>query len=47
MNNFSLINVVIVLSVIIIVVIAYMPTFYKINKRLNYLENEMKKLNGE
>ncbi len=43
MDNFSLI---IVLSVIIIVVLAYLPIFYKINQRL-ILRNEIKKLNGE
>lgn len=32
---------------LIIVVIAYLPILYKINKRLNYLENEVKRLNGE
>jgi hypothetical protein len=32
---------------LIIVVIAYLPIIYRINKRLNYLEKEVKRLNGE
>jgi len=30
---------------LIIVVIAYLPIIYRINKRLNYLENEVERLN--
>jgi len=30
---------------VIIVVIAYLPILYRIHKRLNYLENEVKRLN--
>ncbi len=32
---------------IIIVVIAYLPIIYRIHKRLDFLENEVKRLNGE
>jgi hypothetical protein len=32
---------------IIIVVIAYLPIIYRIHKRLDYLEKEVKRLNGE
>lgn len=32
---------------LIIVVIAYLPIIYRINKRLNYLEKEITRLNGE
>lgn len=32
---------------LIIVVIAYLPIFYRIHKRLDYLEKEVKRLNGE
>lgn len=32
---------------LIIIVIAYLPIIYRINKRLNYLEKEVTRLNGE
>lgn len=32
---------------LIIVVIAYLPIIYRINRRLNYLENEVERLNRE
>lgn len=32
---------------LIIGVIAYLPIIYRINKRLNYLEKEVERLNGE
>ena len=32
---------------LIIVVIAYLPIIYRINRRLNYLENEVERLNIE
>ena len=32
---------------LIIVVIAYLPIIYRINRRLSYLENEMERLNKE
>lgn len=32
---------------IIIVIIAYLPVIYRIHKRLDYLEKEVKRLNGE
>ena len=32
---------------LIIVVIAYLPIFYRIHKRLDYLEKVVKRLNGE
>lgn len=32
---------------LIIVVIAYTPIIYRIHKRLNHLEEEVKKLKGE
>ncbi len=32
---------------LIIGVIAYLPIIYRINKRLNYLEKEVKRLNGD
>lgn len=32
---------------IIIIVIAYLPIFYRIQKRLNYLEKEVERLNKE
>ncbi|MFZ3579736.1 hypothetical protein [Virgibacillus sp. DJP39] len=31
----------------IIIVIAYLPIFYRIHKRLDYLEKEVSRLNGE
>lgn len=31
----------------IIVIIAYLPIFYRIHRRLDYLENEVKRLKGE
>jgi hypothetical protein len=33
------------MGLVIIVVIAYLPIIYRINKRLNYLENEVERLN--
>lgn len=32
---------------LIFVVIAYLPIIYRINRRLNYLENEVERLNRE
>lgn len=32
---------------LIIIVIAYLPIVYRIHKRLDYLEKEVKRLNGE
>jgi hypothetical protein len=32
---------------LIIVVIAYLPIIYKINKRLDFLEKEVERLKGE
>lgn len=32
---------------LVIVVVAYLPIFYRIHKRLDYLEKEVKRLNGE
>lgn len=32
---------------LIIVVIAYLPIIYRINRRLNHLENEVERLNRE
>lgn len=32
---------------IIIIIIAYLPIIYRIHKRLDYLEKEVKRLNGE
>ena len=32
---------------LIIVVIAYLPIIYRIHKRLDYLEKEVKRLSGE
>ncbi len=32
---------------VIIIVAAYVPIFYRIHKRLDYLENEVKRLKGE
>lgn len=32
---------------LIIVVISYLPIFYRIHKRLHYLEKEVKRLSGE
>ena len=33
--------------ILIKLVISYLPIFYRIHKRLNYLEKEVKRLNGE
>lgn len=32
---------------VILVVIAYLPIIYRIHKRLDYLENEVKRLNRD
>ncbi len=35
------------MGLLIIVVVAYLPIIYRINRRLNYLENEVERLNRE
>jgi len=35
------------MGLLIIVVIAYLPIIYRINRRLSYLENEVERLNRE
>lgn len=35
------------MGLVIIVVIAYLPIIYRINRRLSYLENEVERLNRE
>jgi hypothetical protein len=32
---------------ILIIMIAYLPMFYRIHKRLDYLEDEVRRLKGE
>ncbi|MDQ0343038.1 hypothetical protein J2S14_001852 [Lederbergia wuyishanensis] len=32
---------------LIIIIIAYLPMFYRIHRRLNYLEEEVKRLSGK